>query len=75
MSEILTLQEMESRYPSEWVLIDDPETDEHQKVLSGRVLFHSPDRDEADRELLELRPKSFALRYLGPLPEMMVMRL
>ncbi len=42
---------------------------EQQRLLAGEVLFHSPDRDEVDRKLLELRPRRFAFRYLGPLPE------
>ena len=28
MSEVLTIEEMETRYPREWVLIEDPVTDE-----------------------------------------------
>jgi hypothetical protein len=36
-------------------LIGDPETDESQRLLAGTVLFHSPDRDDVDRKLLELR--------------------
>jgi hypothetical protein len=55
------------------VLIGDPRTDVNQQLLAGRVLFHSPDRDEVDRMLLELRPARFAFRYLGDLPEHMAM--
>ena len=73
MGEVLTLEEMESRFPSEWVLIGDPQTDADHTLTVGRVLFHSPDRDEADRKLLELRPHRFAVRYMGPLPEHMAM--
>ena len=73
MDEILTVEEMESRFPSEWALIGDPRTDSNQKLLEGRVLFHSPDRDEVDRKLLELRPRRFAFRYMGEFPEHMVM--
>jgi hypothetical protein len=69
MSEMVSLAEMEFLFPSEWVLIGDPRTDANQKLLGGRVLFHSPDRDEVDRKLLELRPTLFAFRYLGELPE------
>jgi len=69
MSEMLTLAEIESLFSSEWVLIGDPRTDVNQKLLAGRVLFHSRDRDEVDRKLLELRPSRFAFRYLGDLPE------
>src|SRR4029079_19021762 len=69
MDQALTCEEIEARYPSEWVLIGDPRTDEQQRLLAGTVLFHSPDRDEVDRKLLELRPARFAFRYLGSLPD------
>jgi hypothetical protein len=75
MDEILTLEEMESRFPSEWLLIGDPQTDDQQRLVAGRVLFHSPDRDERDRKMLELRLPRFAVRYTGPFPEHMVMNL
>jgi hypothetical protein len=67
--ERLTIKEIEDGFPSQWVLIGDPQTDECQRLLSGIVLFHSPDRDEVDRKLLELRPTRFAFPYLGTLPE------
>jgi hypothetical protein len=73
MNAVLTLDEIEARFPSEWVLIGDPQTDELQHLLSGTVLFHSPDRDEVDRKLLELRPPRFAFRYLGLPPEDIVL--
>ena len=65
MENLLAIEEIEARFPSEWVLIGDPQTDESQHLLAGIVLFHSPDRDEVDRKLLELRPPRFAFRYLG----------
>lgn len=69
MSDILTIEEIKNRFPSEWVVIGEPQTNESLEVLSGKVLFHSANRDEVDRKLLELRPLRFALRYLGALPE------
>jgi hypothetical protein len=71
--DVLTIEEIEARFPSEWVLIGDPKTDEFQRLLAGTVLFHSPDRDAVDRKLLELRPTRFAFRYLGTLPEDMAL--
>jgi hypothetical protein len=72
MIDVLTIEEIETRFPSEWVLIGDPETDESQRLLSGTVLFHSPDHD-VDRKLLELRPTRFAFRYLGTLADDLAM--
>ncbi len=73
MNEMLTIEEIEAQYAPEWVLIGEPRTDEHQRLLAGTVLFHSPDRDAVDRKLLELRPGRFALRYLGALPDDMAL--
>lgn len=68
MDAVLTIEEIEARYAPDWVLIGEPQTDSSHRLLAGKVLFHSPDRDEVDRKLLELRPSRFALRYLGTLP-------
>lgn len=73
MDENLTIEQIEARFPSEWVLIAEPNTAPDQRLTGGRVLFHSPDRDEVDRKLLELRPPRFAFRYIGNLPEHMAM--
>lgn len=73
MGDVLTIEEMRARHPSEWVLIGDPTTDEAQRLLTGTVLYHSPERDEVDRKLLELRPRRFALRSFGTLPDDMAL--
>jgi hypothetical protein len=73
--EILTLKEMKARYDSEWVLITDPELDNHHEVIRGRVACHSKNRDEVYRKGLEIRPKSAAFRYLGEAPENMAFAL
>jgi hypothetical protein len=69
MDDLLTIEEIETRFRSGWVLIGEPQTDERQHLLAGKVLFHGEDRDEVDRKLLELRPSRFALRYFGTMPE------
>lgn len=65
----MTMQEMESSFDSEWVLVGDPVTDETLNVLRGKVLHHSKDRDEVYRKGLELRPRHVAILYLGRPPE------
>ncbi len=69
VDEILTIEEIKAQFPSEWVLIGDPQTDESPRLLAGRVLFHSPNRDEIYRKAVELRLPHFAVRYLGTMPE------
>ena len=73
MDEILTVEEIETRFAPEWVLIGDPQTDEDLSLRAGRVLFHSPDRDEVYRKALELHPGRFAVRYLGTWPNDMAL--
>lgn len=69
MTDLLTAAEIHSQYPSEWVLVDDPVTDSQLNVQSGRVLFHSHDRDEVYRKAIALRPKRCAMMYTGRIPK------
>ena len=69
MDKEMTIEEIESEFDSEWVLIEDPKTDENLKVLGGRVLHHSKDRDEVYRKAVSLRPKRSAVIYTGGIPE------
>jgi hypothetical protein len=75
VDDLLTIDEIKDRYPSEWVLIGDPRTDEAAQLLAGRVLFHGPDRDPVYRKAVELRLPHFAVRYLGEFPENMALML
>lgn len=69
MDDVMTLDEINSRFESEWILIADPEVDENLEVVRGRVVIHSKDRDEVDRKAIELRLKSSAYHYTGQIPE------
>lgn len=69
MERHMTIQEIESEFDSEWVLIQDPETNEGREVLGGMVLLHSKDRDEVYRMAITKKPKRFALHFTGEMPE------
>ncbi|HYJ85397.1 MAG TPA: hypothetical protein VEW46_05045 [Pyrinomonadaceae bacterium] len=69
MDKTLSINEIEARFKSEWILVGDPETDDSLKVKSGAVLYHSKDRDEVYRKAIELKPKRFAMLYTGTLPK------
>jgi hypothetical protein len=69
MNEEMTIAEIESQFESEWVLIENPRTDEALNILGGEVLFHSKDRDEVYRKAVSLRPKRSAIVYTGKIPE------
>jgi hypothetical protein len=47
MDEVLTIAEIEGKFDSEWVLIEDPSTDESLVIRGGTVRCHDKDRDEA----------------------------
>jgi hypothetical protein len=69
MERVMTISEIESEFDSEWVLVDEPETNEQLEVLKGKVLHHSKDRDEVYRKAVTLRPKRSAILYTGSIPE------
>ena len=69
MDEILTLAEIEDRYPSEWVLVADPELDDELRVVRGKVVCHSKDRDEVYQKDIELRLSDAAYLYTGEIPK------
>jgi hypothetical protein len=54
MDEVMTMEEIETRFPEEWILIDRPEKDEFGRIARGRVVFHGPDRDEVYAKALDL---------------------
>ena len=65
MAEAMKIEEIEARFPDEWILVIDPETGPDLKVRSGVVAAHSKDRDEVDRKALELRPRRSAVWFNG----------
>ena len=69
MADVLDQAQIHERFPSEWVLIDDPQTDESLAVQGGVVLFHSKNRDDVDRKAIELRRRRFAVLFTGDSPE------
>jgi hypothetical protein len=70
MEEMLTAEEIEKKFDSEWVLVVDPQTDEHNEVRRGIVRCHSKDRDEVYRCAIQLpAPKHFAVLFTGEIPD------
>jgi hypothetical protein len=68
--EILTAAEIRDRYPREWVLIADTESDDLWNVIRGEVLAHSPEREEIDRALTKFQDiRSISIEYTGPIPD------
>jgi hypothetical protein len=65
----MTVEEIKKQFPDEWVLLDEPEIGESQRVVSGELLFHSPNRDELYQKAMELRPKHSAVFFTGKIPK------
>lgn len=63
---MLTIKE---QYAGEWVLIAYTELDEGMRVIRGKVLAHSADRDEIYRRLLTIKGQQMAIEYVGQVPE------
>ncbi len=68
MSDVLTLTEIQERFHSEWVLVEDPVTTEVLEVQGGKVLFHSKNREEVYRRAMQLAPRHCAILFTGTLP-------
>ena len=68
MDEVMTIAEIEPKFDSEWVLIENPSTDECLEIRSGTVRFHGKDREEVYRRAIQIRPKRFAIVYTGTMP-------
>ena len=69
MEHEMTIQEIESQFGDEWVLVVDPETDGGLHVIRGKVICHSKDRDEVYRQAVALRPTRSAVLYTGQIPK------
>jgi hypothetical protein len=66
MNEVMNVDEVEKPYSPDWVLIEDRQIDEMQRLKSGKVVFHSPDRTAVWNKARELNLDHVAVRYLGP---------
>ena len=69
MDDLLTIAQIEERFASEWVLVEDPQVNDVLEVQSGKIRWHSKDREEVYRQAVTLRPKRFAVLYTGKMPE------
>jgi len=69
MDKLMTIAEINAQFDSEWVLVEDPQTNDTLEVQGGTVRYHSKDRDEVYRKAVELRPKRFAVLFTGTIPQ------
>lgn len=65
MPEVMTIKEIEARFPDEWILVIDPDTGPDLAVRSGVVAAHSKDHDEVYRVAMALKPRRSAVWFNG----------
>ena len=53
----MTVEEMRAEFGDEWILVENPATNEALEVLSGTVVHHAKDREEVYRQAVSRRPK------------------
>jgi len=69
--EALSIQEIEHRFPNEWVLVEVTQADKIRGPLFGRVLAHSERRQdlvEINRTFCQQNPRSMSYAFFaGPI--------
>jgi hypothetical protein len=65
----MSLLEMENRFDSEWVVIEDPVLDASLNVVRGRVRWHGKNRDEVYQKAMEMHVRRPAVLRLGAPPK------
>lgn len=64
---LLTKEKIKSKYPNQWLLLEDYELDASTTPRKGRVIAHSKDRDEIHRALKK-HSGNLCIHFTGTLP-------
>lgn len=65
MADLLTMEEIESTYDGEWVVLIDVESDAGPVFRGGRVVWHGLDHEEAWVRAQEFEVPGVAVLYAG----------
>ena len=65
----MRFEEMIEKFKGEWLLIEYETLDEELAVKQGRVVFHSPNKSEVYKQLMEIQGKNIAIEYAGEVPK------
>jgi hypothetical protein len=65
----MKLSEILTQYKDEWVLNEYTKLDAELNVKEGKVLAHSPRKEDIYAILPKFKGKNFAIEYAGELPE------
>ena len=69
LHERMPIEKIEALYPNHWILIDDPETDQYLRVVSGIVVCAGENRDSVDGHMGDLRSKRCAFHCTKKTPK------
>ncbi|HYO50380.1 MAG TPA: hypothetical protein VEW94_11075 [Chloroflexia bacterium] len=70
VGQIMSAEEINSTFESEWVLVGDPEVEENLVVKRGKVLWHGKDKEELYKKAAEAQtPFKLAVLYTGRITE------
>jgi len=67
-NQVESISKMMERFPDEWIFFEVVENDEYERPYKGRLIAHSPDRDEIHQIVMERRDiHHIAVWYTGQL--------
>jgi hypothetical protein len=64
---LLTKEKIKTKYPNQWLLLEDYELDASTTLRKGRVIANSKDRDEIHRALKK-HTGNLCIHFTGTLP-------
>ncbi len=65
MSEIMTFEEITQRYDGQWVLIAYTETNDDLEAIKGKVLVHSPHKEDIYQYLESATEERLTIEYIS----------
>lgn len=68
--EYLTIQQVEAKYPQQWVVLNHLKIDRHGHAAGGVVVAHGTDKEGVYGVMNTIPPpRELAAFYTGPLPD------
>ena len=68
----MRLTDIQKKYRNQWVLVEFSKLHKDLRVKDGKVLAHSPNKEEIYKALLRTRDKNVSIEYCGELPQDLV---
>ena len=62
----MNFKDIKKKYPKEWVLIEYEKLQKDLSIKAGKVVAHSPNKDEIYKALSQSFGSNVSLEYTGP---------